>query len=55
VNIRGSIHDKPIFHIKQTSGYRFHGNKSRLPASKCLQYLHVVHNVVGYVEITMLQ
>jgi len=34
-----------IFHIKPTSRFRFHGNKSRLSASKCLQQLHTVHNV----------
>ena len=35
--IGGSIHDKLIFHIKQASRFRFHANKSRLSASKCLQ------------------
>ena len=47
--------DQVIFLINPTSRFCFHSNKSRLSASTCLQELHTVHNVVGYVEISMLQ
>jgi len=44
-----------IFHIKPASWFRFHDNISRLSASKCLLLLHIAHNIVGYVEISVLQ
>jgi len=29
--------DQVVFHIQPASRFRFHGNKNRLSASKCLQ------------------
>jgi len=51
------MHRSSHFCIKPASRFRFHGNKSHLSASKCLQQLHIVYDVdvVGYVEISMLQ
>jgi len=46
--------DHFIFHVKPASRFRFHGNINHLSALKWLQHLHIVHNVVDYLEISML-
>ena len=59
IDIRGSIDDnaqiKASSNINPASRVRFHDNRSRLFASKYLQWVYIVHNVVGFMEISTSQ
>jgi len=53
--IHGNPQNQIIFHIKPASRFHFHDDKSHLFSSKYLQQLYIVHSVIGYMEISMLQ